>query len=129
MEVEINNFCDSRAEVARCLNKGPEVDPFFSDQICGITYKNTRLHGTPKAAILMASHGAAVQEYIYEKSKWSSSTFNSVDWVNFDRYVNTLDRVQHTNVVKLAHNWVNDGHQRDSFSEGLEQTLRPSECG
>ena len=32
----------------------------------------------------MASHGAALQEYICEKSKWSISTFNSVDWANFD---------------------------------------------
>ena len=99
VEVENNNFCNSHAEVARSLNKGQEVDHFFPDQICDITYQNTRLHGTSKAAILMASHGNALQEYICEKSKWSSSTFNSVDWVSFENYVNTLDNVQHTNVV------------------------------
>ena len=77
----------------------------------------------------MANHGNDLKDYICKKSKWSSSTFNSVDWEGFHRYTNTLNKVQHTNVVKLAHKWINDGYQKDLFSEGIEQTLCPAGCG
>ena len=46
-----------KAEGARRLHQGADMDPYFPDQLCGITYKGIRIHGSPKATILMANHG------------------------------------------------------------------------
>ena len=129
VEVALNNFCDKKAGAARSLRQGLELDPFFPDQICGILCKGQRVHGSHREAIMLASHGRALQDYICEKSKWTAPTFHSIDWSGFHSYIRTLSKVKHTNVVKLVHNWVNDGHQKGLFLESTEPTACPAECG
>ena len=66
MEIEINQLCDKKSEAAQSLYHGEDMDPFSPDQICGITHNGIRLHGSPKAAILMANHGNDLKDYIYK---------------------------------------------------------------
>ena len=129
LEIDLNNFCDKKAESARALEPGPDPDPFLPDQSCGIICQGKRLHGSPREAITFASHGQQLQDYICEKAKWSTQIFQTVDWEGFYSYLKSLDAIRKTNVIKLSHNWVNDGHQKDLFSQGIETTLCPAECG
>ena len=48
LDVALNTFCDKKAEAARALEPQGDNDPFFPDQICGITKDGIRQHGTPE---------------------------------------------------------------------------------
>lgn len=49
--------------------------------------------------------------------------------MGFKGYMNKLDKVRQTNVVKLANNWINDGQQQDLFVKQSQFTQCPEECG
>ena len=38
LDVELNNFCDKKAETGRSLRQVGNADPFFPDQKCGIRW-------------------------------------------------------------------------------------------
>ena len=122
LEIEINNFCDSLAESARGLQRAADPDPFLPDRLCGLTCRGKRLHGSPREVISLASHGPQLQDYICDKAKWSPHIFQTVDWKGFYQYLKSLDNIRQTNIIKLAHNWVNDEHQKDLFPQGIEAT-------
>ena len=64
LEIDVNNFCDKHAEVAREDPQREESDPFFPDQKIGIQWGTERFHGSPRQAIQMASHDNNLQAYI-----------------------------------------------------------------
>ena len=78
---------------------------------------------------MMAAHSDILQSYICDKNKWSNTVFQSVDWMGFNGFLSKLDNVRQTNVIKLVHNWINDGHQQDLFSNQLHFTECPADCG
>ena len=78
---------------------------------------------------MLAAHAGDIKDYICKKNAWSSKTFESVDWKGFKGYMGKLDKVRQTNVIKLVHNWVNDGHQQDLFAKQTHFTECPAECG
>lgn len=52
----------------------------------------------------------------------------SVDWNGFQGYMAELDNVRQNNVIKLVHNWINNGQQQDLFSNQQHFTQYPAEC-
>ena len=38
-----------------------------------------------------------------------------VDWDNFETAINKSPAVYQTNIIKMVHNWANDGHQKKQF--------------
>ena len=75
-----------------------------------------RLHRDPREAIMMAAHAEDLQVYICKKNTWTNAVFRSVDLIGFQGYMTKLDNVQQTNVIKLVHNWIHDGQQKDLFA-------------
>ena len=41
----------------------------------------------------------------------------------------TIGVARQKNVIKMVHNWINDGQQQVLFSHGAELTIYPAECG
>ena len=56
------------------------------------------------------------------KTHLKSETFEIVHWEGFDNYMWSLAKVQQTNVVKLVHDWVNDGQLKELFSLESDHT-------
>ena len=114
LEIYINNFCDKLAQKTRGLKTGMDLDPFLPDQLCGVICQGKKLHWSPREATNVARHGQQLQDYICDKLKCSPNIFQTVDWEGFYRYIKTLD-VRQTNIIKMAHNWIHYGHQKDLF--------------
>ena len=76
----------------------------------------------------MASHSSDLRRYICTKNQWISQVFESMDWQDFHLYMESLDKVRQTNVIKLEHNWIHDGHQKDIFSKIIETITCPAKC-
>ena len=127
LEVAVNNFCDTKAEEA---SSAPSLGggPFFPDQQIGITWNGERQHGSPRQAILMAMHDNNLRDYICKKAGWTSVVFDSVDWGGLERYLDSITAVQRTNAIKMTHNWIHDGYQKDLFATDGEAHLCPAEC-
>ena len=66
----LNTFCDKKAEQARLLRHKDNPDPFFPDQKNGITRLGERFHGSPREAILDATHDLDLEQYICAKTNW-----------------------------------------------------------
>jgi len=77
---------------------------------------------------MMAAHADDLQTYICNKNIWTNAVFKSVDWIDFQGYMSKLDNVRQTNVIKLVHNWINDGQQYDLFSNQQHFSQCPAEC-
>ena len=116
VEVALNNFCDKKAEEARSLSPLGNCDPFFPDQQIGMTIHGERIHGSPREAILEASHDLDLQHYICNKTGWSPETFTSVDWPGLGDYMKTIPSTKQTNVIKMVHDWIHDGYQKYLFA-------------
>ena len=129
LAVALNNFCDIKAEKGRSLQRRGEDDPFFSDHKIGITRLGERSHGSPRETIIEATHDLDLNDYIYNKANWSSEIFATVDWGGFKLYMNTLPGTRQTNVIKITHDWIHDGHQNTLFSTKGEAHLCSAECG
>ena len=127
--MEINNFCDLKAEEARDVPHLGEADPFFPDQEIGLTWAGEKQHGSPRNAIMMASHANNLQEYIRDKAGWSLQVFHSIDWQGLDNYLGSISAVSQTNAIKMIHNWIHDGYQKDLFAKEGDVHLCPAECG
>ena len=41
----------------------------------------------------------------------------------------TICAVRQTNMIKMVHNWINNGEQQGIFSQGAELIRYPAECG
>ena len=113
LEVALNNFCDKKAEGARLLIHEGDTDPFFPDQKIGITRQGGQFHGSPRDAIMEATHDLELKQYICTKSSWTSEIFDSLDWEGFRSYMQSITSVRQTNVIKMTHEWIHDGHQKD----------------
>ena len=129
VEVALNDFCDKKSEEARSLPPAGHCDPFFPDQQIGMTINGERIHGSPREAILEASHNMNLQQYICDKSGWSIATFSSVDWHGLGAYMKSIPNTKQTNVIKMVHNWIHDGYQKDLFATEGEAHICPAECG
>ena len=105
-----------------------DLDPFLPDQLCGVICQGKKLHWSPREATNVARHGQQLQDYICDKLKCSPNIFQTVDWEGFYRYIKTLD-VRQTNIIKMAHNWIHYGHQKDLFSQEIESAPCPTDCG
>ena len=51
LDVALNTFCDSKAEAGRTQLGTGELDPFFPDQACGLSWGGRRIHGGPREGI------------------------------------------------------------------------------
>lgn len=65
--------------------------------------EESRLHGGPRNTIMIAAYAGELQEYICTKNMWSFIVFYSVHWNGFRAYMNKIDKVQQTHVIKLVH--------------------------
>ena len=54
-----------------------------------------------------------------------------VDWDNFETAINKSRAVYQTNIIKMVHDWVNDGHQKKLFQnpEDPSEHKCPTGCG
>ena len=77
----------------------------------------------------MAAHDNNLQTYICDKAGWSSQVFHYVDWEGLDSYLSSLPAATQTNAIKMVHNWIHDGHQKDLFSTEGEVHMCPADCG
>ena len=62
------------------------------------------------------------------KNNWSREVFDTVDWKAMQIYMKSLSGEKATNVIKLVHNWQNDGHQKHKHSKGEKSGACPA-CG
>ena len=44
-------------------------------------------------------------------------------------FMKTLTDTKQTNVIKMTHNWIHDGYQKDLFATEGDAHLYPAECG
>ena len=129
LDIAINSFCDRQAEKVRVKYSTVRNDPFYPDQQIGIKWEGERLHGSPRTAINTATHDKNLQDYICEKERWTPRIFTSVDWRGLEAYLGSLPATAQTNVIKLTHNWVHDGYQKDLFAQDGDRHPCPAECG
>ena len=85
-------------------------------------------YGKVSARITEIITSPFLQEYLQDKNKWDTQTFNSINWKAMGAFMKSLTGEQETNVIKLVHNWQNDGHQNHLHSEGKETPECPV-CG
>ena len=111
------------------LINGGCIDPFSPDQKIGITRLEERLHGSPREVIMEATHDLDLKQYICTKSSWTSEILDTVDWEGFNTFMNSINSIRQTNVIKMTHDWIHDGHQKTLFSKEGEMHLCPAECG
>ena len=65
--------------------------------------------------ITVVSRDLDLQEYTQKETSSLAAQFHMVDWDNFGMAMKYLPSVYQTNVIKLVHDWVYDGHQQDLF--------------
>ena len=70
-----------------------------------------------------------LKQYICTKSSWTSAIFDTVDWEGFNTFMHSINNTRKTNVIKMTHDWIHDGHQKTLFSKEGEMHLCPAECG
>ena len=88
-----------------------------------------RVYRGPHNSIIEVSHAKHLKEHIREKMKLDESMFNTMNWSGMESYMETTIIVRQTNVVKMLHDWVNEGQQQDLFLNDKEVTQYPAECG
>ena len=86
--------------------------------------------------ITLAMTANPLKEYIKKKNNWTDSTFDSVDWTSFGRFMGRLSVSKRAKVVKLQHNWQHTGRQKGLFqskdscnNEEVDVTRCPMGCG
>ena len=72
-----------------------------------------------------ATHDLDLQQYICEKPSQTPETF---DWVGFQTYMKSIPSERQTNVIKMAHNWICDGYQKDLSAKEGEVHLCSADC-
>ena len=80
-----------------------------------ISINNQRQHTNISESVLSAFHTPALQAHIYQRTGWSHSTYNKVDWDLTHTYMSSLNDIQRTNAVKYLHDWQNTGSQNLKF--------------
>ena len=114
----VNVYCDKLATSAYRLPHPTSTQPhhMISSKI-SITINDEYIHTNLTPLISQAYHLPKIREHIMERTGWSSTTFDTVDWETLEHYIQTLKDSQRTNVVKFIHDWQNTGKQNQQFKD------------
>ena len=94
--------------------KGEVIDEvLFEEARVMVSYRGTFLYGPTYDRVVEGEHGRALKEYLCAKFKWTSATFDTIDWRAMRAVSQSLNGTRETNFIKLAINWQNDNHQNE----------------
>ena len=112
----INIFCDRLATSAYRLPPPPSSNPHHMvSSKASLSINNQRQHTNLPESVLCAFHTPALRAHLYQRTGWSQSTFDMVDWDLTQSYMASLTDHQRTNAVKFLHDWQNTGSQNLQF--------------
>ena len=77
-----------------------------------MTIEGERITSDMKKTIREKTHGKQLKNYIIERNKWSESTFNKVDWDNFEIVMKRMKNSSKTRIIKFLHDWLPVGYQQ-----------------
>ena len=91
----------------RILSTPPTPTPIFESSKIAIVINNAVV--TDKLGPRLHYHitGAPLKAYILKKNKWSTITYDKVNWITLAQYLKTVP----TNLLKLQHGWQQTGSQ------------------
>ena len=71
-----------------------------------------------------------METYLLGKNKqWNKNILHLVDWASMGTYMKELGGTRAINVLKYAHDWQNDGQQKETFYGPSEEVECPAKCG
>ena len=80
-----------------------------------ISINNQRQHTNIPESVSSAFHTPALRAHVFQRTGWSQSTFNMVDWDLTQSYMASITDHQRTNAVKYLHDWQNTRSQNLKF--------------
>ena len=107
----LNEMADELAGDKRALMTTSPPEIFFPASKIMIECSGEFIYGKVSTRITKIITSPSLQEYLQDKNKWDTQTFNSIDWKAMGAFMKSLTGEQETNVIKLVHNWQNDRHQ------------------
>ena len=104
---QINVDMDHAAEMMRTSDTPPTTIPVFESSQIAIVINNAVV--TDKLGSRLRYHitGAPLKKYLLKKNKWNTQTYEKVNWITLEQYLNTVPSGKLTNLIKLvATTWV-----------------------
>ena len=112
----INILCDKLATSAYRLTPPPSMNPLHMPHSqATLSIHGRRIHTHLNDDILYAYHAPALRQHILERTKWTVTTYNTVDWDLTGSYLTPLPNHCRTNAIKYLHDWQNTGSQNKQF--------------
>ena len=81
------------------------TDPNFWKQQNRNRHQQCSRHWQVRTSTTLSCHWSTVQGYLLKKNKWTTKTYDKVDWITLAQYLKTVPSGKLTNLLKLQHGW------------------------
>ena len=122
-----NEQCDEWAGEQRQCDPSKPITFAFPQAEAALLLDNEVITTNVKNAITFATHGPILVEYIEQRNKINKATMETIDWLAFEQYMNSLPQSKRIKVAKYIHDWQNVGSQKLKHHQSSKNTEKEEE--
>ena len=111
--IKLNERCDELASKGHTIPTVP-TRPFFTAGKIALYCRGHHVQNLRKC-LTNATGVKQMDEYLLEKTEWTRTKLDMVDWLTIGKYLKSLTDTRRCTVIKLMHGWQNIGEQKYKF--------------